>query len=139
MSDKPDPIIIMIEPDFKPSLEAARLLSQLEKHDLPIIVAERPKRPVTGRLILMHAIASTLIIAPMIPRMLEDFAVSSETKKDRFYTPNHSDKFQSMASYKASKQSQHIYPIFQPHCARQARAVRKHKDTLRGRNLSPDN
>ncbi len=80
-----------------------------------------------------------MTLAPMIPAILEDFSISSENKKDRFYTSTYSDKFQSMASYKASKQSQHIYPIFQPHCAKQARAVRKHKDALKGRNLSPGN
>ncbi len=140
MSDKPDPIIIMIEPNHTETarlLEAARLVSKLEDRNLRILVSARPKELVTGHNIIQHAIASALTLAPAISDFLRDFSISSENKKDRGHTPNYSDKFQSMASYKASRQSHHIYPIFQPHCAKQARAVRKHKDTLRGRNLSP--
>ena len=139
-----DPIVIMIEPSDTERtrlLKVARLLSQLENHDLPIIVADRPKQLVIGHNTIQHAIASalTLTLVPHRFGLLNDFNFSSEYKRDRFYTPNYSEKFQSMASYKASRQSHHIYPIFQPHCAKQARAVRNHKDTLRGRNISPDN
>jgi hypothetical protein len=119
MSDKPDPIIIMIEPNSKHSLEAARLVSLLDNHDLPIIVADRSKQPVTGRLIILHAIASTLTLAEMMPRMLEDFNISSKDIKNNEYIPtDYSTKFQRMAAYKPSLPTQHVYPIFRPHCTR---------------------